>query len=187
MWYHKKVLTTALTPSSWIIHPCGPRQVLYPLWVSFALFAKRQSYDPWSLRSPQSRKCLCGPLQGIILTLTLGPLHQWKPMDHVKLPPQCWPLPWHPTDILKGPTYCLQVHFVTDKYQHYRHVPIRYETKNPFELKIKPCLINNYINVTNVFIFFKVLVDCSFIHHEKLRCFKVMFTWLCKRKTEVRS
>ena len=62
-----------------------------------------------------------------------------------------------------------KMHFITDKYLHYCHVSIVYDSKPYLELKIKLSLTNNYINVTNAFIFFKLLVDCSFINHKKLK------------------
>lgn len=59
-----------------------------------------------------------------------------------------------------------------------------YDSKESLELKIKLSLTDSYINVTNIFIFFKVLVDCSFMNHKKLKWFHVKPTWLCKRKIE---
>lgn len=51
-------------------------------------------------------------------------------------------------------------------------------------LKTKLSLTSNYINATNVSIFFKVLVGCSFINHKKLKWFNVKSTWLCKWRIE---
>lgn len=61
------------------------------------------------------------------------------------------------------------MHFITDKYLHYCHVFMIYDSKESLELKIKLSLTDNYINVANIFIFFKVLVDYSFINHKKLK------------------
>lgn len=79
-----------------------------------------------------------------------------------KLPLSCWPLTLCSIDILKGPICVLKMHFITDKYLHYCHVSVIYESEQSFKLKIKLSWTDNCINVTNVFIFFEVLVDCSF-------------------------
>ena len=107
-----------------------------------------------------------------------------EPRDSWELPSQIRPLPLHPIDILKGPTCCPKMHFIASKCERCCHVSVIYKIKNSLELKIKRSLMDNYTNVTNIFIFFQVLVDSSFINHEKMKWFNVKFTWLCKRQTE---
>lgn len=72
-------------------------------------------------------KHLPGSTHGI--SLILWPLPHGKPRNHRKPPSQHWPFTLCPLDMFKCPIYCLKMHFITEKYLHYCHVFIIYDSK----------------------------------------------------------